>query len=61
MITRYVFKFYRETDGTADYNAEFVDSIVGTDEQAQKHCDWLNSTNEKGHIYFIRKDIYDYV
>lgn len=28
MITRYFFKFYRETDSAADYNDEFVDSIV---------------------------------
>lgn len=57
MITRYVFKFYRETQ----FKMELVDSIVGTYAQAQKHCDWLNSTNERGHIYFVRKEIYDMI
>lgn len=57
MITRYIFKFYRA------YNDkyEFVDSIVGTYEQAAKHCDWLNSNNDIGHIYFERKERYDMI
>lgn len=57
MITRYVFKFYRENNG----KYELVDSIVGTYEQAGRHCEWLNSTNERGHIYFERKEIYDMI
>lgn len=54
MLVRYVYKFFREYKGIY----ELVDSIVGTQWEAGRHCEWLNSTNERGHIYFERKEIY---